>query len=521
MNVPLLEIPAGDREVAAAPARSAWAQLLDENRTLVDSWDGIIGGVPVGDLRASARHEALAAARRATERTDGSAPPAGSSGAPIVMTGHQPLLYHPGVWSKVFLTSALAHDTGGTAIECVVDTDGVERLALTVPCRQPRIERCAIELHAPEWPDAYFAALPAPTRSSVEDFMRRGLTVLGTLGLPDAESRFAEFCELLGDRERARDAAEAVTGARRAFEASADLRYQVLPVSDECASATWHHFVAAVSWEAERFAQAHNAVLSEHRLARGIRSTARPFPDLAEDGEGVELPFWFLDGRSRVALWARRVSSGVELRARGESVAHVREAGDSEAISRCGGTVAPRAVTLTMFNRLLVADLFVHGVGGAGYDGITDEVVRRMWGIALPAYAAATLTMRLPLGLPDDPEPRVAELRQRLHRLEHNPDRLLAEVVLDGDAGEAARALTKEKQLLTDAIGEPGADKKTLGARIRAVNEQMAQLVEPLRIEAAAELDRLETTREEAAVLSDRTYPFMLWDPRELRDILA
>ena len=49
-------------------------------------------------------------------------------------TGHQPELYHPGVWIKDFLLQRLAEETGATALDVVVDSDGFETVAVTSPC---------------------------------------------------------------------------------------------------------------------------------------------------------------------------------------------------------------------------------------------------------------------------------------------------------------------------------------------------------------------------------------------------
>ena len=41
-----------------------------------------------------------------------------------------------------------------------------------------------------------------------------------------------------------------------------------------------------------------------------------------------------------------------------------------------GWELRPRALTLTIWARLLIADLFVHGIGGAKYDRISDTMRR-------------------------------------------------------------------------------------------------------------------------------------------------
>jgi hypothetical protein len=49
-----------------------------------------------------------------------------------------------------------------------------------------------------------------------------------------------------------------------------------------------------------------------------------------------------------------------------------------------------------MFLRLIVCDQFVHGIGGALYDEITDRVIRKRLGIDAPAFCVTTATLLFP-----------------------------------------------------------------------------------------------------------------------------
>ena len=59
-----------------------------------------------------------------------------------------------------------------------------------------------------------------------------------------------------------------------------------------------------------------------------------------------------------------------------------------------------RALTTTLFSRFLLGDLFIHGIGGAKYDELGDEIARRFFGIEPPGFL--TVSMTLWLGLPSD-----------------------------------------------------------------------------------------------------------------------
>ena len=51
----------------------------------------------------------------------------------------------------------------------------------------------------------------------------------------------------------------------------------------------------------------------------------------------------------------------------------------------------------TLFARLFLGDLFMHGIGGAKYDQVTDSLVERFFGVKPPGFMTLTATLRLPV----------------------------------------------------------------------------------------------------------------------------
>jgi predicted Rossmann fold nucleotide-binding protein DprA/Smf involved in DNA uptake len=82
----------------------------------------------------------------------------------------------------------------------------------------------------------------------------------------------------------------------------------------------------------------------------------------------------------------------------------------------------------------------------------------------------------------------------------------------------AAKVLMEEKAALVVAIESSDADKKALGRRIRDVNAALAEEAAPIVRGLDDELEELAQATHSAAVLGDRTYPFCLWDAREVAD---
>src|SRR5439155_11533539 len=62
-----------------------------------------------------------------------------------------------------------------------------------------------------------------------------------------------------------------------------------------------------------------------------------------------------------------------------------------------GFKIRSRALTNTLFARLFLVDLFIHGIGGGRYDELTDEIARRFYDHEPPRYLVLSATLLLPL----------------------------------------------------------------------------------------------------------------------------
>ena len=74
--------------------------------------------------------------------------------------------------------------------------------------------------------------------------------------------------------------AEAITIARRRYEAPAGSTYLELPLTRQARTAAFTRFLTHLVVNAAAFAGAYNAELSAFRARTGTRSSVQPFPDL-------------------------------------------------------------------------------------------------------------------------------------------------------------------------------------------------------------------------------------------------
>ncbi|HEY5506562.1 MAG TPA: hypothetical protein VIK83_03630, partial [Coriobacteriia bacterium] len=365
-----------------------------------------------------------------------------------------------------------------------------------------------------------FADAPVPSAEGLREFRAAGDEQLSTLPAPAIPRHFDRFCDILdGAAPEARNLAELVTFARRRYEAPAGTDYLELPVTSMAGSRSFAAFVTQIALDAPRFVAGYNAALAAYRERTGTRSAAQPFPDLEILPDRIELPLWTL-GAGRRPVWVTTgaepalVSGDDDLCRLGRDPAYA-----VDAILSSGVRLAPKALALTLFTRMFVADVFIHGVGGGRYDQVTDDVARRYFGVEPPPFVVASLTVYLPLGAHVVSDEEIEEAAMALNRLTHNPDQMLADVEFDTvEEATTASSLAAEKAELVASIAREGADRKTIGLRIREVNTELAALMEPIRLQLREELDSLSQMREAREILTDRTYPFCFWDPSEIAD---
>jgi len=506
-EIPRPSIPKNSGEVVCLPPLPCWQAVAEENAEKLDRSSVRLDGEPLGAFRRVVREEVLAAATRFGRRW-GLQTREGAG--PLVVTGHQPVFHHPGIWAKNLV---LGLCPGILPLSLIVDSDAVDVLDVAVPRRDGGLQTVhRILVRCP--PDVPFEAVPPPAQTRWREWVEAVRQDLATLGDP-ALLAGLERLSVLGEREReaCESLGEFVARLRRAFEPAA--AYAELPVSWLCSTRGFLRFVRWMASNCESFWIAYNEALEAHRRSEGIRSPAQPFPNLRRWSDRYELPLWTVRGGRRRPVFAQRAEEEVVLTTEEGELARVDLHTSPEALAEFG--LRPRGMALTLFVRVCVADLFVHGVGGALYDRATDRLIRSLFALDPPAFAVVTATFHLPLASPEDPGLQRVHLQQRLHELLHNPDRVL------DPQDPHLRSLVEEKWNLIRRLQEESLtrrERRALTHRIRAINQELsAPLAEEVQRTREA-LARLEQQEAAYAAATYRGYPFFLFDGKVLRRAL-
>ncbi|MDZ4684340.1 MAG: hypothetical protein SH850_04570 [Planctomycetaceae bacterium] len=522
--------PPTDRAAVIAPAWSEAANVAATNTARFAALTGDVQGKSWSELRGWTRSACLTAA---TDYLDELGLPTDtvSANGPIIVGGHQPELFHPGVWAKNFAVHALARRTRGVGVQLIVDNDTLARSAIRVPMgdvHEPRREWLPFDDPQPAqpWEEVRIAhpALFASFGDRVAEAMRSwGIEPVVTEVWPQA----------VAAAERGLRLADCLTAARMAAERAWQAGNLELPLSRICVQPPFLWFAAAVLARAAEFARHHNAVLGEYRRLNRVRSRSHPVPELATVDGWMEAPFWIwrAGDTRRERLFVKRFGNEVWLRSRedvilrlslspGRSAAAAVE--QLQTLPALGWRLWTRALTTTLFARLCLADLFVHGLGGAKYDEMTDALTGRFFGIHPPEFLTVTATMHLPLGASEGVSAEdVGRLRHAAWDLVHNPQRHL-----DGIYTEGAPALVTERQQLVQLLLAPShrrqrTTRRQAYLRVHEINHELAAWLDDRRRALEADVANLERRRAANRILKSREFSWVLYPAELLRGFYA
>ncbi len=448
-------------------------------------------------MRRDARREVLTlAAAYLAERGQplSQAVPADAIGRPWVVTGHQPELFHPGVWVKNFALAAQAKQLGGVGLHLVADHDTLKSPTLRLPTGFDsggplRLRRVPFDALAGESP---YETRRVLDRVLWDSFPERVAELTRGWGY---EPMLLRLWPPAPDGP----VGERFAALRRGVERSWGVENLELPVSRLAGTEAFRRFACHVCRDLPRFAASYNAAIRDYRRRNGLRSKHHPAPELEARGASIEAPFW-------------RLGPAGERR---------RPFHDPHTVPDLAG-LRPRALTLTLFARLVLADDFLHGVGGGKYDEVTDAILADYFGVAPPAYQVWTATLFLPIAgaagrlAPGGPSP--AEWAATWRAAEWNPAHALPEAVR---AEPTVAALLAERAAL---LAESPASKAARHRRffqVRAATASIREAARPLLGEWERGAELAKRAEADRAVVEWREASWAMYPEAELREFLT
>ena len=509
--------PAEDRGLLADPPLDAIGDQVDINARLLSASPVRVAGVPLAELRRSAVAEVIAAARLYLSEA-GEPTPSGHS--PLLVAGHQPDLFHPGVWAKNFALNGLAARLGRTPLNLVVDNDTMKGFDVRWPsiAANPRdVHQIAVPFDRADGDIPYEERRPHDP-AAIATLVERCRPLWANWGytplLPEYWSKVREHLD------GGQTFGEAFVRGRRYFERRWGAINLELPVSRLASGSAFATFCSSLLSEMPRFAAAYNGAIRAYRRRNRLRSRHHPAPELAVSDGWWEAPLWVwrADAPRRAKLFVRRGEGCIDLRMDGRTLACLPAQPDAlsagwQKLTADGWKLRPRALTLTLFARLCLADGFLHGIGGGKYDEVTDDIIRAFFQTEPPGYAVVSATLRLPLKRFPATTVSVHAAERRVRDLEWNPQQ----------SPETVRKLPELVAAKDRLVRMPpqGKARREWFQSLHLLTREMRPAVEGT---LATERTRLQITRDELAandILGRRDYAWPLFPEELLRSYFA
>lgn len=516
-------------------------EILERNEAKLSSVTLNLLGKPFQQLRQETKLQLIDAANRYLSEC-GFESCYADPVAPVILSGHQPALFHPGVWVKNFAVSKIAEQTSGTALNLIIDNDSSSPVEFSFPTLKDNglkgneltKSRIMLDSSSPAKP---WEELSIQDRELVHSFADRAEQQLSHLGIKPVLSKGWETAIRRADETD--NLAEAVSAARIKVEREWGVQNLELPISRLSLEPSFLWFSLHLMLNLTRFQQVYNQVLAEHRKRNGIRNAQHPVPDLQVDGEWLEAPFWiWKEGdEQRKHLWVKYQNGVLAFSCGKKTTCEIpcRSEEDAESVVAAlqalyqeGVRFRPRALTTTLFTRLFLGELFVHGIGGAKYDEVTDELIEKFYQIEPPQYLALSGTIFLPTNTEHSvTQEEFQQLKGLLRELKQQPARhLTAQQQQDYTEMLKERELLLQEQVeykkLTKREKKALADQNsTRFQRLKQINDKLTTATQPQQTQLNEEINRLDYAWEQKQIAENREYPAMFYPADKLQALIG
>lgn len=446
----------------------------------------------------------------------------------IIATGHQAIWHHCGIWAKNLTACKFARAVDGASLHLVLDHDVCDT-ALALPKPDPdgnwHSERIELE---PEQGASPLEFRCPPRQDHIRAFIE---TV--------AKTRSGRFCGDIWSQDRVLNAegmsccnsvADLITRLQSVLNVALGLDMMYLPVSKLSESEAFLAFVTSIVLDAADFACAYNEALTNMSSKSKVkqRCGARPLR-LGKIAGLSQLPFWLhMPGGRRMPLCVAsyksdRITIGTALAALGEldSTSPTGKANQlRDILNKSGYCLRPKAVSLTLFVRLYLADWFVHGIGGNLYEPVTDYVIENYYRIRPLRFGTSTCTMTLPLSNstvrpPDD----ISQLKHMLHDIGHNPEKYMDNSLLQDEAIVSLLQAKTKTVALAGNRSAPANVRKSAWNSLLRINQSLSEYTRNTAGIMERKIAKCAKSKASQEVCDCREYFFGLFQEDRLRKL--
>ncbi len=453
---------------------------------------------------------------------------------PLILSGHQPVFFHPGLWAKCLAASTLAEAVQGVACHQVTDTALPPEYLHYMPEVEEngKARRKILEFYTGKEMKQQeritpYCFLPAPDHAALEKILKDAAVYA-----PDTVKANIKFYEdkLLKELKKEATWDDFHLSMMKILDDLCGTRRYYLEASKLWTTQPFYHFTSQWLLNLPELNDDYNQALNEFRKKYGITHDLTPMPNLKFENWWFEIPFWGVTRNQRQSLWAKNDGKHIVLKIKGGDGTHSLAVDNLEQeLSVLNLSIWPKAIPQTLFCRMYLCDFFIHGMGGAVYEEVGDALFTKFFKLKPLSFGVATATYLV------DPEAsrgleEVARHEEQIlwweRALAQNPEYLftkreawekeLPSFIQAGFkhcfANAYLRNLAETKGKWVTALQNP-TYKTEASYKIKEINHVLYEgLAEATQALEKGLLD-IEKVKQPRDVLSHREYPFFCYAP--------
>ncbi|MFW2331416.1 MAG: hypothetical protein ACN4E2_03875 [Nitrospinota bacterium] len=523
------------------PSFDEWEGLLTDNLRLQEA---TFNQHPeLETIRHKARSAAIIEAVRTAKTIGIDSPNPLLTASPIIGTGHQPYFFHAGVISKNILIKQFAEKVNGTTIFINIDSDQVNDGTIFLPNvdSDQNVGLRSEKLFDFGGYDSFEDIRKVDTSDLIGKF-DQFIEAMKKDQLPyEPFERWVDKIKL-SNLEPKEPYLSLMVKLRNLWDEEFNQPTLELFVSTISAHTGFKLFATLILKKIKLFHTIYNSELDSYRKLKKLRYKANPFPNLKEiDGRLFETPFWLKEeGEKRSALYIDDKQKLI--RGSDESLL-----GGVEEMLDGNFPIRPKAILLTAYIRLFLTDLFVHGIGGAKYDTITDQIISRFFNIDSPRFVSVTVSpdqMKSKKGennqldaqkLPNcqrgdckivetqlldcklsDCQRAIEDLKTRLRQIDYAPESFKNEL----NSVKFNQLIEDKKRLIEEISLAKKSEKRVLASQISSINKKLSSDLAIVRNKIESVIENVEKLVEANKGRSYREYPYFLYNRSQIADKL-
>ena len=483
-----MRLATSDEANTIEPPLADWGPLLVRNASqrqlLPDVMRGVSRGLLRNELLAEAESYTISLCKKAQARGFTVPTPDSSTevSPPVLMTGHQPVVYHAGLLLKEELLNSCAAENAATAISVTIDTDEGTSGEITWPSQQGTsiLYKHASLVGSAEGILGRQRVVSASEVQKIFGEMLDDLRASGLSHMSESVIRASRVYEAFAGEP----IPEAHSVLRRVSRGHSHLE---IPLSRLSMLPEAKRFFEQIISHGASFVRLYNSSLDSYRAAHKIKNAANPFPNMKDDSEGVELPLWILGAKGRRPLLLRQGAPP--------------ELSTDEVI-------IPRGSIVTLLLRGFCSDLFIHGLGGGRYDHFIDEFGDAYLGSPLPSFVVASRTRFVFPGRVQALKDLLL-LKSQIKDMVTHPEKFIGQDLFSGDEERVLLESQKTRESLLAALREASpSERRPITYQLNDLNHSVRRFLEQTAI--YQRLHASDCNEATLAHLSNRELPFFL-----------